>query len=231
MAVAFRPSRRLIVTYAGTFWSVRCFSRGRLPLAMSTPLLHVKVAILAADGFEQSELQQPMEALAKVGAEVSIVSPRTGRVQGMHHADKADQFTVDIALSDAEADHFDALVIPGGLMNPDELRATPAAVDFVRAFAHARKPIAAICHGPWVLIEAGLVRGLRLTSWPAIQTDIRNAGGEWVNEEVVVDRGIVTSRKPDDLPAFNERVIQEISDWREAETLSALGMEHGAEVK
>jgi protease I len=198
---------------------------------MSTPLLHAKVAILAANGFEQSELQKPMEALAKVGAEVSIVSPTSGKIQGMHHADKGDQFNVDVVLSEANVDDFDALLIPGGLMNPDELRATPAAVEFVRAFADARKPIAAICHGPWVLIEAGLVRGRRLTSWPAIQTDIRNAGGEWVDEEVVVDRGVVTSRKPDDIPAFNEQLIQAISEWREAETLTAMEIEHGSEVK
>jgi protease I len=177
---------------------------------MSTPLLHIRVAVLATDGFEQSELEEPAKALAATGAEVSIVSPRGGKIQGMRHAEKGDQFDVDVLLEDADPDDFDALLLPGGLMNPDELRSTPAAVAFVRAFGKSAKPIAAICHGPWLLIEAGLVRGLRLTSWPAIQTDVRNAGGDWVDEEVVVDNGIVTSRKPDDLPAFNNAFIAEL---------------------
>jgi protease I len=177
---------------------------------MNAPLLNKRVAILAADGFEQSELQEPMMALEEAGATVSIVSPNPKTIQGMRHADKGDEFEVDIPLEDAKPAEFDALLLPGGLMNPDELRSTPAAVQFVRAFGKAGKLIAAICHGPWVLIEAGLVKGLRLTSWPAIQTDIRNAGGTWVDEEVVFDRGIITSRKPDDIPAFNAKVIEEI---------------------
>jgi protease I len=179
---------------------------------MSTTLLHKRVAILAADGFEQAELEGPLTALEDAGATVSIVSPKTGEIQGMKHADKGDTFTVDLALSDANAEDFDALVIPGGLMNPDELRSTPAAVDFVRAFGEAGKPIGAICHGPWVLIEAGLVKGRRMTSWPAIQSDLKNAGADWVDEEVVVDNGLVTSRKPDDIPAFNAKVIEEIAE-------------------
>ena len=183
---------------------------------MSTPLLEKRVAILVADGFEQSELEGPMKALEEAGAEVSIVSPNRRKIQGMHHADKGDQFDVDIPLESANPEDFDALVLPGGLMNPDELRSTPAAVNFVRAFGESGKPIGAICHGPWVLIEADLVRGRRLTSWPAIQSDIKNAGGDWVDEEVVVDNGLVTSRKPDDIPAFNAKVIEEIGEGQHA---------------
>jgi len=181
---------------------------------MSTTLNEKRVAILATDGFEQAELEEPMNALKEAGATVSIVSPKSGKIQGMHHADKGDQFDVDLSLNKAKANDFDALLLPGGLMNPDELRSTPKAVDFVRAFGKAGKPIAAICHGPWVLIEAGLVRGRRLTSWPAIQTDVKNAGGNWVDEEVVVDNGLVTSRKPDDIPAFNAKIIEEIGEGR-----------------
>jgi len=183
---------------------------------MNLPLEQKRVAILAADGFEQAELEEPMNALKEAGATVSIVSPKDGKIQGMQHADKGDQFEVDLTLDQAHSEDFDALLIPGGLMNPDELRSTPAAVNFVRDFADAGKPIAAICHAPWVLIEAGLVKGRRLTSWPAIQTDIKNAGGDWVDEEVVVDNGLVTSRKPDDIPAFNAKVIEEFAEGRHA---------------
>lgn len=181
---------------------------------MNTPLLNKRVAILAADGFEQSELEQPMKALEEAGATVSIVSPNPKTIQGMHHADKGDEFEVDIPLDDANPAEFDALLIPGGLMNPDALRSNPAAIKFVRAFGKSGKLIASICHGPWVLIEAGLVNGLRLTSWPAIKTDIKNAGGKWVDKNVVFDQGIVTSRKPDDIPAFNARMIEEIAAAR-----------------
>ncbi len=179
---------------------------------MISPKLNKRVAILATDGFEQAELEEPMKALREAGADVSVVSPRAGKIQGMNHADKGDRFDVDLVLEKADPEHFDALLLPGGLMNPDELRSTPAAVSFTRAFADAGKPIAAICHGPWVLIEAGIVRGRRLTSWPAIQSDIKNAGGEWVDEEVVVDQGLVTSRKPDDIPAFNAKMIEEFGE-------------------
>ncbi|MEZ0258449.1 MAG: type 1 glutamine amidotransferase domain-containing protein [Chthoniobacter sp.] len=181
---------------------------------MSTQLKDKKVAILAADGFEQAELEEPMNALKDAGATVSIVSPKGGQIQGMKHADKGDKFDVDLELDDANADDFDAVLVPGGLMNPDELRSTPKAVSFVRSFAEAGKPIAAICHGPWVLIEAGLVKGRKLTSWPAIQSDIKNAGGNWVDEEVVVDNGLVTSRKPADIPAFNAKLIEEFCEGR-----------------
>ena len=173
-----------------------------------------KVAILVADGFEQVEMTKPREALEKAGAETKIVSPGSGKIQGMHHADKGDKFDVDLTLDDANPEDFDALMIPGGLMNPDQLRSTPEAVDFARHFFEESKPVAAICHGPWVLIDAGVVRGRTLTSWPAIKTDVKNAGGKWVNEEVVVDNGLVTSRKPDDIPAFNEKMIEEFAEGK-----------------
>lgn len=179
---------------------------------MKTDLSDKHVAILAADGFEQSELEEPLHALERVGANVTIISPHGGRIQGMHHLEKADEFDVDIPLKSAHSEDFDALVLPGGLANPDELRSNEDAIEFVREFAEAGKPIAAICHGPWILIEAGIVNGRRLTSWPAIQSDIRNAGGDWVDEPVVVDHGLVTSRKPDDLKAFSAKVIEEIAE-------------------
>jgi protease I len=179
---------------------------------MHSTLSNKKVAILAADGFEQSELEGPLDALNTAGADVKIVAPHGGKIQGMRHADKGDEFDVSLTVNEADPDEFDAVVIPGGLLNPDTLRSTPKAVSFVKSFAEAGKPIAAICHGPWVLIEAGIVKGRRLTSWPAIRTDVLNAGGEWVDEAVVVDNGLVTSRKPDDIPAFNKKVIEEIAE-------------------
>lgn len=179
---------------------------------MSDKLQNKRVAILAADGFEQVELEKPKQALEEAGATVSIVSPKAGQIQGMNHADKGDKFDVDLSLAQANAAEFDALLLPGGLMNPDELRSTPEALEFTRAFFEAGKPVAAICHGPWVLIDAGVVKGRTLTSWPAIQTDIRNAGGNWVDEEVTVDNGLVTSRKPDDIPAFNRKMIEEFAE-------------------
>ncbi|MDQ2823906.1 MAG: type 1 glutamine amidotransferase [Verrucomicrobiota bacterium] len=175
-----------------------------------------KVAILVADGFEQVEMTKPREALQEAGADAKIVSLKSGKIQGMNHADKGDKFDVDLTLDEAKPDNFDALMIPGGLMNPDQLRATPEALDFVRHFFEEGKPVAAICHAPWVLIDAGVVRGRTLTSWPAIKTDVKNAGGNWVNEEVVVDNGLVTSRKPDDIPAFNEKMIEEFARGKHA---------------
>ncbi len=173
-----------------------------------------KIAILAADGFEQAELEEPKKALDEAGAVTRIVSPSSGKIQGMNHADKGDKFTVDVELDDADADDYDALMIPGGLMNPDTLRSTPAALKFVRHFFEAGKPVAAICHAPWVLIDAGVVKKRTLTSWPAIQTDVRNAGATWVDEEVVVDNGLVTSRKPGDIPAFNKKMIEEFCEGK-----------------
>jgi protease I len=173
-----------------------------------------KVAILVTDGFEQVELTKPREALDEAGAETKIVSLKPGKIQGMHHADKGDKFDVDLTLGEARAEEFDTLMIPGGLMNPDALRSNEDALEFTRHFFREGKPVAAICHGPWVLIDAGVVRGRILTSWPAIKTDVKNAGGKWVNEEVVVDNGLVTSRKPDDIPAFNKKMVEEFCEGR-----------------
>lgn len=173
-----------------------------------------KVAILVTDGFEQVEMTKPREALDNAGAETKIVSIKSGKIQGMHHADKGEKFDVDLTLDDARPQEFDALMIPGGLMNPDTLRSTEEALEFTRHFFNEGKPVAAICHGPWVLIDAGVVRGRTLTSWPAIKTDVRNAGAKWVDEEVVVDNGLVTSRKPDDIPAFNKKMIEEFCEGR-----------------
>jgi protease I len=175
-----------------------------------------KVAILVAGGFEQVEMTKPRKALDEAGAETKIVSPKSGQIQGMHHADKGDKFDVDLTLEEAPPEDFDALLIPGGLFNPDELRANVDALEFTRHFFDAGKPVAAICHGPWVLIDAGVVRGRTLTSWPHIKTDIKNAGGKWVNEEVVVDNGLVTSREPDDIPAFNQKMIEEFGEGKHA---------------
>jgi protease I len=167
-----------------------------------------KVAFLvAAEGIEQVELTEPWQAVEKAGGEPVLVSPETGKVQAFDHLDKADTFDVDVAVADARVDDYAGLVLPGGVANPDALRLDADAVGFVKAFFEAGKPVAAICHAPWVLAEAGVVSGKRLTSWPSLQTDLRNAGAEWVDEEVVVDGALVTSRKPDDLPAFNERLV------------------------
>jgi protease I len=173
-----------------------------------------KVAILVTDGFEQVEMTKPRGALDEAGAETKIVSLKSGKIQGMNHADKGDKFDVDLTLDEARPEEFDALMIPGGLMNPDALRSNDNALEFTRHFFREGKPVAAICHGPWVLIDAGVVRGRMLTSWPAIKTDVKNAGGKWINEEVVVDNGLVTSRKPDDIPAFNKKMIEEFCEGR-----------------
>jgi protease I len=167
-----------------------------------------KVAVLATDGFEQSELEKPVEALKAAGAQVDVISPKTGEITGVLHHEKGRPVRVDRALSDADAADYDSIVLPGGVANPDALRLEPKAIDFIRAFAEAGKPIAAICHGPWTLINAEAVEGKRMTSWPSLEADLRNAGAEWVDEEVVVDEGLVTSRKPADLPAFCARMIE-----------------------
>jgi protease I len=167
----------------------------------------LRVAILATDGFEQSELLEPRKALDAAGADTQVVSPKKGKLRGWNHKDWGDEVDVDQLLDSSDPEDFDALLLPGGVMNPDSLRMQPKAVAFVKSFFDAGKPVAAICHGPWTVIESGAARGLRMTSWPSLQTDIRNAGGEWVDEEVVVDANLVTSRKPDDLPAFNREII------------------------
>jgi protease I len=167
-----------------------------------------KVAILATDGFEQSELTEPRKALSEAGATTEVVSPREGSLRGWNHKEWGDQVRVDRDLRHADPSEYDALVLPGGVMNPDALRMNPQAVAFVRAFVDAGKPVAAICHGPWTLIETGGARGHRLTSWPSLKTDLKNAGASWVDEEVVVDGKLVTSRKPDDLPAFNRELLR-----------------------
>jgi protease I len=178
----------------------------------------LRIAILATDGFEQVELTEPQKALRDAGATVTVVSPRgtvtKGKIQGMNHAEKGDQISVDADLESVRPEDFDALVLPGGVANPDYLRVNEQAVSFVKHFGQAAKPIAAICHGPWTLIEAGLVRGHKMTSWPSLQTDLRNAGAEWVDESVVNDNGLVTSRKPDDLPDFCRAAIEMFSAYR-----------------
>lgn len=179
---------------------------------MSGELSGKRVAILAANGFEQVELTEPKRALEEAGATASIVSPESGKVKGWKSTDWGIELPVDVPLEDAKADDFDALVLPGGVMNPDKLRRNEWALQFVRAFFEAGKPIAAICHGPWTLIDAGVVDGRTMTSYASIQTDLKNAGANWVDKEVVVDSGLVTSRCPDDIPAFNRKMIEEIAE-------------------
>jgi protease I len=171
-----------------------------------------KVAILVADGFEQVEMTEPRKALEEAGAQTQIVSPAQGEVQGWKHYDKADKFNVDVPLDQANPDDYDALLLPGGVANPDQLRTKPKAVQFVKSFMDSGKPVAVICHGPWTLVEAGVVRGRTITSWPSLKTDLVNAGANWVDQEVVVDKGLVSSRKPDDLPAFNRKMIEEFRE-------------------
>ena len=175
------------------------------------------IAFLATEGVEQVELTEPWRAVEEAGGTPELISLEAGHVQAFNHLDKADTFPVDHAVGDADASRYDGLVLPGGVANPDFLRADPDAVAFVRAFFEAGRPVAAICHGPWTLVEADVVRDRTLTSWPSIKTDIQNAGGEWVDEEVVVDSGLVTSRKPDDLKAFCGKVVEEICEGRHEE--------------
>jgi protease I len=181
-----------------------------------------KIAVLVAnEGVEQVELTEPWKALEGVGAQPELIAPEGGEVQAMDHLDKADSFPVDRQLDEADPDDYDALMLPGGVANPDALRTDPDAVSFARAFFEAGKPVAAICHAPWTLVEADVVRGRTLTSWPSLQTDIRNAGGDWVDEEVHNDRGLVTSRKPDDLPAFCAEMLEAFADSRNAAAATA----------
>lgn len=188
----------------------------------------MKVAILAAEGFEQAELIEPRKALQDAGAQTQVVSPAQGEVQGWKHFDKGERVKVDVPLEEADAGDFDALLLPGGVANPDQLRVIPKAVSFVRAFFETGKPVAAICHGPWTLIEAGVVRGRTLTSWPSLKTDLTNAGARWVDQEVCVDHGLVSSRKPDDIPAFNQKMIEEFAGGRQARGTAAAGTSPGA---
>jgi protease I len=174
---------------------------------MATSLNGKKIAILVTDGFEQVELTEPRQALDDAGAETKIVSPKDGKVRGWNHTEWGDEFPVDVPLKQANAREFDALLLPGGVINPDKLRMIPEAVQFVKWFFQENKPVAAICHGPWSIIEAGQARGRRIASWPSLKTDLRNAGAQWVDEEAVTDGNIVSARKPDDIPAFNRAMI------------------------
>ena len=179
------------------------------------------IAFLAADGVEQIELTEPWKAVEKEGAKPVLVSLEDGQIQGFEHLEHGDRFDVDKTVGDADAGDYDGLVLPGGVANPDFLRADDDAVAFVRAFFEAGKPVGAICHGPWTLIDAGVADGLKMTSWPSIKTDLVNAGVDWVDEEVVVDRGLTTSRKPDDLPAFCAKIVEEFCEGRHEELAEA----------
>ena len=181
---------------------------------MSDELRSKRIAALVDNGFEQSELVESKKALEAAGAKVDIVSPQDTKVKGWQHIKWGDEFPVDRKLDDANAADYDALLLPGGVMNPDKLRVNARAVQFVKAFVESGRPIAAICHGPWTLIEAGAVEGRKMTSWPSLATDLRNAGAHWVDQECVVDNGLVTARKPDDIPAFNRKMIEEFAEGR-----------------
>ncbi|HEX6577073.1 MAG TPA: type 1 glutamine amidotransferase domain-containing protein [Jiangellaceae bacterium] len=181
---------------------------------MSTDLSGKTIAFLATDGVEQVELTEPWAAVQQAGATPRLIAPRAGRIQGFNHDDKGDTFAVDHTVADTDSDAYDALVLPGGTKNPDRLRTDKGAVEFVRAFVDAGKPVGVICHGSWTLVEADAVRGRTLTSWPSLQTDLRNAGANWVDEEVVVDANLVSSRKPDDLPAFCAALVEQMASAR-----------------
>jgi protease I len=180
-----------------------------------------RVAILATDGVEQSELEEPRKALDDAGATTVVVSPKEGSIKGWQHGQWGTDIPVDLALTEASPYAFDALLLPGGVMNPDRLRTNKQAVQFVKSIFQAGKPVAAICHGPWLLVEADVVRNRTVTSWPSLQTDIRNAGGDWVDREVVTDAGLVTSRKPDDIPAFNRKMLEEFAEGIHAQRAGA----------
>ena len=187
-----------------------------------------KVAILVTDGFEQVELTEPRKALHDAGAQTEIVSPRPDKVKGWQHDHWGDELPVDRTLTAADPDDYDALLLPGGVMNPDKLRADDDAVSFVKAFFDEGKPVAAICHGPWTLIDADVVADRTVTSWPSLKTDLINAGANWVDREVVVDQGLVTSRKPDDIPAFNRKMIEEFAEGEHAGQRAAAERSHYA---
>ena len=192
---------------------------------MANELQGKTIAFLAADGVEQVELTEPWKAVEDAGGEPQLISIESGEIQGFNHLDQGDTFPVDREVAEADASDYDALVLPGGVANPDFLRGDENAVGFVRDFFEQGKPVGVICHGPWMLVEAGVVRGRKVTSWPSLQTDIRNAGGNWVDQEVVVDEGLVTSRKPDDLPAFNRKMVEEFQEGNHGAGLSAKSRE------
>ena len=187
---------------------------------MAQQLHGKKVAVLATDGVEQVELTEPVKALKSAGAVVDIVAPKPGKIQGFNHHDKGDRIPVDKTLDQADSSAYAALVLPGGVINPDALRLEPLAIRFVRDLIQARKPIAAICHGPWTLIDADGVAGKRMTSWPSLKTDLTNAGAHWVDEPVVTEQGLVTSRKPDDLPSFCRKMVEEFAEGRHMQAAS-----------
>jgi protease I len=188
---------------------------------MDNKLQGKRVAFLAADGVDQAELIEPFNAIKNAGAKTELISIKEGSIQGVKGMDKGDKFPVDKTVKQANADEYDALVIPGGVANPDKLRLDKDAVAFVRRFFDTNKPIGAICHGPWMLVEADVVKGRTITSWPSLRTDVRNAGGKWVDEVVRVEQGIVTSRKPDDIPAFNRKLIEEIAEGKHTKRMPA----------
>jgi protease I len=188
---------------------------------MANELKGKRVAFLFTEGAEQVEVTAPLEAVRKAGADTDIISLEKGEVEMWKHFDKGDKITAEVAVSDADPSDYDGLVLPGGVANPDQLRADKEAVKFVRTFFEQDKPVGVICHGPWMLVETGVAKGRRVTSWPSLRTDLRNAGAEWVDEEVVVDNGLVTSRKPDDLPAFCAKVIEEIAEGRHKQRVAA----------
>lgn len=192
---------------------------------MAGELTGKKVAILAADGFEQEEMTKPRKALEDAGAGTDLIGPEAGEIRGWKHTDWGDSFKVDVPLAEANPADYDALLLPGGVMNPDTLRRNQKALAFVRAFFDAGKPVAAICHGPWTLIDAGVIRGRKVTSYESIQSDLKNAGADWVDQEVVVDNGLVTSRKPSDIPAFNAKMIEEIREGIHQRPQAAQGQE------
>jgi protease I len=189
---------------------------------MGTELQGKRIAFLATDGVEQVELTEPWNAVDEAGGRPELVSLKGGEIQGFDHHDKADAFPVDATVAEADADDYDALVLPGGVINPDILRMDADAMSFVEAFFEQGKPVGAICHGPWSLVETGMVKGRTVTSWPSLRTDIENAGGTWVDEELVIDRGLFTSRKPDDLPAFCAKLVEEAAEGVHAEQREAV---------
>jgi protease I len=188
---------------------------------MANELQGKRVAFLFTEGVEQVELTEPLEAVRKAGAETDLISLETDKVEAWNHFDKGDKFSIDHAVADVDASDYDGLVLPGGVANPDQLRVDEDAVRFVRAFFEQKKPVGVICHGPWMLVETGVAKGRRVTSWPSLKTDLRNAGAEWVDEEVVVDNGLVTSRKPDDLPAFCAKIVEEFAEGKHEQQKAA----------